>query len=244
MLGQRGQGFEQADPVLAPLAHAHDAATAHVHAGIAHLLQGVQAVLEGACGDDLAVELGRGVQVVVVIVQAGSLKARRLVATEHAQRHAGFKAQRLDLAHHVQHAHEILLARAAPGGAHAEAAGPGIARGARGGDHGIHVQQRLALQVGLVVRALRAVAAVLRTGAGLDAQQRAHLHGVGVEMGAVRGLRAVQQVAERQLEQGANLGARPVVTNGGQGRTPENGAGHEPPAAAAFRIAVNATVST
>jgi hypothetical protein len=42
-------------------------------------------------------------------------------------------------------------------------------------------------------------------------------------MGAMRGLRAVQQVGERQLEQGANLLARPIVADGGQRWAPVGG---------------------
>ena len=53
------------------LAHADDAAAAGLHAGVAHVRQRVEAVLELAGVDDLAVELRRGVEVVVVVVQAG-----------------------------------------------------------------------------------------------------------------------------------------------------------------------------
>ena len=52
------------------LAHADDAAAADVHAGVAHALERVEPVLVVARGDDLAVELGRGVEVVVVVVEA------------------------------------------------------------------------------------------------------------------------------------------------------------------------------
>jgi hypothetical protein len=46
---------------------------------LAHALQRVEAVLVGARGDDLAVELGRGVEVVVVVVEPGVLQLLRLV---------------------------------------------------------------------------------------------------------------------------------------------------------------------
>ena len=61
------------------LAHADDAAAADVDAGVAHMRQRVEAVLIGAGGDDLAVEFRRGVEVVVVIVEAGRLEPLRLV---------------------------------------------------------------------------------------------------------------------------------------------------------------------
>ena len=52
-------------------AHADDAAAADVDAGGADAIQRIQPVAIIARSDDLAVELGRGVEVVVVIVQAG-----------------------------------------------------------------------------------------------------------------------------------------------------------------------------
>ena len=69
----------------------------------------------------------------------------------------------------------------------------------------LHVQQLLALEPGVVADALRAVGAVLRAGAGLDRQQRAHLHAVRVEVRAVHALGVEQQVVERQREQRARL---------------------------------------
>ena len=57
------------------LAHADDAAAADVDAGVAHVVERIQAVLIGARGDDLPVELRRGVEVVVVVIEAGVLAA-------------------------------------------------------------------------------------------------------------------------------------------------------------------------
>ena len=58
---------------------------------------------------------------------------------------------------------------------------------------------------GLVVRALRAVGAVLRAAAGLDAEQRAELHLVGGVMLAVDALRAKEQLRQRQIVNGADF---------------------------------------
>jgi len=66
-----GQFGDQPGAFAARFSQADDAAAANVDAGIAYPLQGVEPVLIGARGDDLAVELGRGVQVVVVVVQPG-----------------------------------------------------------------------------------------------------------------------------------------------------------------------------
>jgi hypothetical protein len=58
----------------ARVAHADDAAAASLQAGIAHVLQRVQAVLVLARVDDRIVVVRRGVEVVVVVVQAGVLQ--------------------------------------------------------------------------------------------------------------------------------------------------------------------------
>ena len=54
------------------------------------------------------------------------------------------------------------------------------------------------VDAGLVVRRLRAVGAVFRAAAGLDAQQHAPLHLVGAMMRAVHGLRAEHQIGQRR----------------------------------------------
>ena len=83
-----------------------------------------QPVLVGAGGDDLAVVLLRGVEVVVVRGQARLLEPLRLAVGEHAQRAARLHAQRAHALHHLQHRVELrAVLHLAPGGAHAEAGG-------------------------------------------------------------------------------------------------------------------------
>ena len=64
--------------------------------------------------------------------------------------------------------------------------------------HLADLHQLLALEAGVVLRALRAIAAILRAAAGLDRQQRLTCTSFGIEMLAVDALRVEQQVAERQ----------------------------------------------
>jgi hypothetical protein len=52
-----------------------------------------------------------------------------------------------------------------------------------------------------VVYALGAVAAVFGTTAGFDAEQRAHLYGVGIEVFAVKRLRPEYQVVKGLFKQ-------------------------------------------
>ena len=94
----------------------------------------VEPVLVGAGADDAFVELGRAVQVVVVVVQPGVLQGLGLLGLKHAQGHAGFQAQRADLAHHLGHPLHVALFRAAPGRAHAKTGGA-LVLGGLGGLH-------------------------------------------------------------------------------------------------------------
>ena len=74
MRRQVRQRRDHADAVLARLAHADDAAAADVDAGGAHVVERFQAIFVGARGYDLAVEFRRGVEIVIVVVEAGGLE--------------------------------------------------------------------------------------------------------------------------------------------------------------------------
>ena len=69
------------------------------------------------------------------------------------------------------------------------------------------------VDVGLVVRRLRAVRAVLRAAAGLDAEQHAALHLVGRVMRAVHRLRAEHEIRQRRGVDRFDFGDRPVVAD-------------------------------
>ena len=215
VFGQVGQLNQQAGAVVQRLAHAEDAAGADLHPRLAHVGQGLQALAVGAGGDDVAVELRRGVQVVVVVVEAGGCQRAGLLLVELAQGHAGLQAQCLDAFDHFQHVGHVLGRRVLPRRAHAEAGGAdGLGLGGRL-QHLLHLHQLLLVQAGVVVAGLRAVLAVLGAGAGLDRQQGGDLHAVWVEVRAVDGLGLEQQVVERLLEQRLDLGEGPIVTGGG-----------------------------
>ena len=172
-----------------------------MHAGITHALQGIDAILVVARADDVAVELGGCVEVMVVVVETGQTQLLGLLVIEHAQRGTGLHTQRFDLLHHLHHGRHVFLARFAPGGAHAESVGSGVLRSFGSLDHFLHFQHLAVLHACVVERGLRTVAAVLGTATGLDRQQGGELHRVRIEMLAVHLLRLEQQVGERQLEQ-------------------------------------------
>jgi hypothetical protein len=197
------------------LAQAQDAAAADVDARVGHVLDGLEAVIEGARGDDLVVVLARGVDVVVVGREARLLELVGLLAVQHAGGDAGLHAERAHAAHHLEHLVELaaVLLGAAPRGAHAEARRAELLGLPRLLEHGVHAQQRLGLEARLVPRALRAVAAVLGARARLDGQQRGQLHRVVRLVAAMHALRAEQQLRERQVEERLRLGLGPVVAD-------------------------------
>jgi hypothetical protein len=108
---------------------------------------------------------------------------------------------------------EVAVLGLAPGRAHAEAARARRLRGARLGEHGIEVHQLFRPDAGRVAGGLRAIGAVLRAAAGLDREQRRNLHLGRIEVEAVNALRAEDQFRERQREQFAHVGLRPVVAD-------------------------------
>ena len=141
MRRQARQRRDHADAILAALAHADDAAAADIDARMAHVRERLEPVLIDARGDDLAVKFRRGVEVVVVIVETGFLEPLRLRRRQHAERDAGFEAQRLDAFDHGADLIEIAVLRRTPGRAHAEPAGAGSLRGTRFGQHGVERHQ-------------------------------------------------------------------------------------------------------
>ena len=182
MLRQARQRRDQPGAVVVALAHADDAAAADVDAGAAHGAERIEPVLIDARGDDLAVEFRRGVEIVVVVVEAGRLEPLRLRLGQHAERGAAFEPERAHAFDHGADLLEVAILRLAPGGAHAEAARAGALGGARLGQHGVDAHQLLGLDAGRVFRALRTIGAVFRAAAGLDREQRRDLHLGGIEM--------------------------------------------------------------
>jgi hypothetical protein len=67
--------MDEADAVLAALPHPDNP-----DPGAPNFLQRIEPLLEGPGGDDLAIMFGRGVDVVVVIIEAGLFELARLAA--------------------------------------------------------------------------------------------------------------------------------------------------------------------
>ena len=78
-------------------------------------------------------------------------------------------------------------------------------------EHRLHLHEALGLDARLVVRALRAVRAVLGACSGLDRQQHGRLDHVGVEPLAVDAVGVGEQIVEGEGEELLDLLGRPVV---------------------------------
>ena len=168
--------LEQADAVFLGLAQAEDSTAADSDASLTHVRDGFQAVFVNSGSDDFAVELGRGIEIVVVGAEAGLFQALGLGFGKHAKCAADFQIERGDAADHFQYAVEILaVIDLTPGRAHAKSRGAfGFRAPGRveylGGAH-----QLLACYAGFVMRALRAIGAIFRATAGLNREQAAKL---------------------------------------------------------------------
>src|SRR5579884_3040595 len=202
-----------ADAVMASLAHADDAA-ADANARSAHVLEGSEPILIGAGRNDLAVELRRGVEIVIVVVETGALEARGLPRVEHAERRAGLEPERTDGLHHGADPIEIAVPGRAPGRPHAEPAGARSLGGAGLVHHRRDIHQFVGLDACVVMRALRAIGAVLRAAAGLDRQQGRNLHLPRIEALPVDALGVEDEVRKRQAEQRFYLGPSPILAHG------------------------------
>ena len=205
--------LQHACPVTTALTHAENAAGTDVDPCTADMIERLEAVLECACRNDIAVELGRGIQVVVVVVESGFLEALCLRPGQHAKRHAGLHAEIAHGPDHFDHLVEISVGRVAPGRPHAEASRAFRFRNLCRLDDLLDRQQLFAFQRGIVLRALGAVATILGARARLDTQQGTDLDLVGIEVRAMDLLCFKQQVVERLVEQGFDLPGLPVVAD-------------------------------
>ena len=69
MTWQGHEGMNEFDAILTRLTRTDNAAAAHADAAIADLIERIEMVLERPSGDDPAIIFGRGVDIMIVIVQ-------------------------------------------------------------------------------------------------------------------------------------------------------------------------------
>ena len=205
---------EHRTPIARRLSDADDAAAADADTRVLHVLKRVEAILVGSRGDDLRIELLGRVEIVIVCGEAGRLEALRLFERQHAERRAHFHPERGNILHHLEHRVERwAVRRIAPRRAHAEPRRSVVFRRARGRQHSLRIHQPRPRDAGVVMGALRAIRAIFRTAARLDAQQRAALYVRGVMMLAMNGLRAEEELGERKMIERLDALGRPIVTD-------------------------------
>ena len=185
----------------AVLAHADDAAAADGDAGLAHARERVEPLVVGARRDDAAVELRRRVEVVVVGGQPGvgervgllvwsACRACSTPPCRAPRTPRTMSSTRSNCVAVRRHRATPRPCRSASRPARARAWPPPSASST--------LDELVRVDAGLVVRRLRAVRAVLRAAAGLDAEQHAALHLVRPVVRAVGLLRAEHQIEERR----------------------------------------------
>src|SRR3546814_3034503 len=93
--------MQEADTILPRFAHPDYAAATDVDSGTADIVQRIEPILECSRGDDIAVIFRAGIDIMVIIIEAGIGQLPRLFSRQHAQRHAGFHAHGADTLHHL-----------------------------------------------------------------------------------------------------------------------------------------------
>lgn len=103
------------------LPHPDDSPGTDFDALAAYMRQRVNTVLQRAGGNDLVVEFGRGIDIMIVEVQSGGGEPLCLFRCQHAERDACFHAEILHRSDHVADLVEVAGFWAPPGSRHAEA---------------------------------------------------------------------------------------------------------------------------
>ena len=170
-------------------AHADDAAAADFDAGTAHAAERVEPMLIIACRNHVTVKLGRGIEIVVVVIEAGVFQFFCLALAQHAERGAGFQTECFDFTDHFFNLFEVAIFRFAPCCAHAKARCAVRFGFTCGSQYRIERQDFLCGDASVVACGLRAIAAVFRAATGLDRQQRGEFDFGRIEMFAMNLLR-------------------------------------------------------
>ena len=205
--------MQQADAVVFGFSEPDNSAAAHGDSGFSHGRKRAQAVVVIARRDDLPVKLRRSVQVVVVRGEAGFGQAFGLRIVEHSQRAANFHAKLCDTADHLQNIFKIFaFLHLTPRGAHAETRRPFTAcTFGKFGDF-VNREQSAARYFRRVMRALRAIGAILRAPACFHREQAAELDAIGIVEFAVQLLRGEKKIGQRLPVDPANFFASPVMS--------------------------------
>src|ERR1700722_4636250 len=118
---ERGKLVEQADAIAFRFAEADYSSAANGDAGLSHGRKCAEAIVVIARRDDLSVEFGRSVEVVVIRSQARVGQPPGLRIVKHTERAANFHAEQGHAAHHLKNIFKIFaILHLPPGRSHAE----------------------------------------------------------------------------------------------------------------------------
>src|SRR5574341_290878 len=113
----RRELLKQRKPIFSALTHADYAAAADCNPGASHAGERVQPFLIRARGNDLRIELRRGVEIVVVSGESCIRERLRLTFGQHPQRATRFHAEGAYTSDHFQYTRKRLAVRSVtPGG--------------------------------------------------------------------------------------------------------------------------------
>ena len=200
-------------PVPDGFAHSYDAAAAHLQSGRADGPQGCEPVLIGPRRHDVWIEFGTRVEIVIIGRQPRLLQPLCLVCGQHAERHASLHPERANAAHHIEHRVERLsVAHIPPGRAHAKTIGSGGFRARREREHGLGFHHIGLVEANLaMMRGLRAIGAILRAAAGLDAEEARLLDVADIVKMPMNAVRLCDQIEQRQIVNCDDLVRGPIV---------------------------------
>jgi len=132
----------------------------------------------------------------IVIVQPGIGQPLGLFRRQHAERHAGFHAERFHAFDHGDHSLHVALFGITPGRAHAIPRRPTLFCLARLRQHPLDFHEFGSLQTGRISGGLTAVTAIFGAAARFDRKKPAHLDCIGIEMTPVHLLRSKQKIVK------------------------------------------------
>ena len=171
-----------------------------------------QPVLICSSGNDVAVKLGRRVQVVVVRGESRLCQQVGLFLSQHAERAAGFHSQSANSSDHFQDLIESgIFGYVPPRGAHAESCRALRLCTCGGRKRFTNIQKALCFESGVVVSRLRAIGAVFGATSRLHAEQNATLNLIALVILAMCKLGVEDQFRKRKAVDAFDLGDTPVI---------------------------------
>ena len=213
-MGAQGRKLvQETDAVVVRFAHSDDPAAAHGYACLPNMFERPESLIVVPRRNDVSIEFWRRIEIVVVGMQARIRKSLRLGFVEHAKRAADLQPYRGDASHHFEYRFEFgAVTDLAPCRTHTESRDTLAAGFTRRFQHMIDRQQVMTLHTCLIMRALRAIGAILRAAARFYGKQLAELHLLRLEILPVEGVRLEYKIQQACVVDGPDFLGRPIVS--------------------------------